>query len=101
MTNQEKIWQIIHRIPKGKVLSYGQVAKAADLPGYGRYVGYVLKNLPADTRLPWHRVVNAQGRISFPTNSKQYQLQKSKLEAEGVVFINGRLSLKTHMWSQV
>ena len=98
MTNQEKIWQVIYRIPAGKALSYGQVAKLADLPGYGRYVGYVLKNLPAGTKLPWFRVVNAQARLSFPRDSIQYQTQKSRLEAEGIVFINGRFSLKKYGW---
>lgn len=100
MTNQEKIWQVVYRIPAGKVLSYGQVAKMADLPGYGRYVGFVLKNLPAGTRLPWYRVVNAQGRLSFPFDSNQYQTQKSRLEAEGVVFVNGRFPLKRYTWIQ-
>ena len=77
MTNQEKIWQVVHQIPRGKVASYGQVARLAELPGYARYVGYVMKNLPAGTKLPWHRVVNSQGRISFPQSSAQYQRQKS------------------------
>ena len=100
MTNQEKIWQVIYSIPKGKVLSYGQVAKLAELPGYGRYVGFVLKNLPAGTKLPWFRVVNAQGKLSFPRDSIQYQTQKSRLEAEGIVFVNGRFSLKRYGWLQ-
>ena len=98
MTNKEKIWQVIHNIPEGKVLSYGEVARLAGLPGYGRYVGYVLKNLPAGTKLPWHRVVNAQGRLSFPSDSRQYQFQKSRLEAEGIVFVSGRFSLRVYGW---
>ena len=100
MTKQEKIWQVVHSIPRGRVLSYGQVATLADLPGYGRYVGYVLKHLPAGTKLPWHRVVNAQGRLSFPRDSRQYQSQKSRLEAEGIVFVSGRFSLKKYGWLQ-
>lgn len=101
MTNQEKIWQVVHRIPAGKVLSYGQVARLAELPGYARYVGYVMKHLPQGTKLPWHRVVNSQGRLSFPRDTVQYQTQKSRLEAEGIVFVNGRFSLKTYGWSPV
>lgn len=100
MTNQEKIWQVVYSIPAGKVMSYGQVARMADLPGYGRYVGFVLKNLPVGTKLPWFRVVNAQGRLSFPRDSRQYQTQKSRLEAEGIVFVNGRFSLKKYGWQQ-
>lgn len=94
MNNDEKIWQIIHSIPPGRVATYGQVARLAGLPGYARYVGTVLKNLPADSRLPWHRVINASGRISFPHGSEQYNRQKQLLEEEGIVFVNGRLSLR-------
>lgn len=93
MHNNEKIWQIVHGIPRGRVATYGQVARMAGLPGYARYVGTVLKKLPGGSQLPWHRVVNASGRISFPSGSEQYQRQKQRLEAEGVVFVNGRLSL--------
>lgn len=100
MTNQGKIWQVIYSIPKGKVLNYGEVAKLAGLPGYGRYVGYVLRQLPKGSKLPWYRVVNSQGRLSFPQDSVEYKTQKSRLEAEGVVFINGRFSLKKYLWSQ-
>lgn len=100
MTNQERIWQVVSQIPKGKVVSYGQVAKLAELPGYARYVGYVMKNLPAGTRLPWHRVVNSQGRLSFPRDSAQYQRQKRLLEGEGIVFIEGRFSMKKYGWME-
>lgn len=100
MNNDEKIWQVVHQIPKGKVASYGQVAKLAQLPGYARYVGHVMKKLPQGSKLPWHRVANSQGKLSFPTDSSQYQRQKILLEKEGVVFINGRFSLKRFGWLQ-
>ena len=98
--NKEKIWQIVYQIPKGKVSSYGQVARMAGLPGYARYVGHTMKNLPTGTKLPWHRVANSQGKLSFPTGSREYQTQKERLEAEGIVFINGRFSLKKFGWNQ-
>ena len=98
MTNRDKIWQIVHQIPKGRVASYGQVAKLAGLPGYARYVGTTMKKLPKDSKLPWHRVANAAGKLSFPLNSTEYQLQKSRLEAEGVIFTNGRFSLAKSGW---
>ncbi len=98
MTNQEKIWQVVNQIPRGKVASYGQVARLAELPGYARYVGYIMKHLPAGTRLPWHRVVNSQGRISFPGDSSSYRRQKTLLEKEGVVFVNGKFSMKKFGW---
>jgi len=92
--NDEKIWQVVHSVPPGRVVTYGQVARMAGLPGYARYVGAVLKKLPSGSRLPWHRVINASGRISFPHGSEQYRRQKQLLEEEGIVFVNGRLSLR-------
>ncbi len=100
LSNREKIWQVVHQIPKGRVSSYGQVARLAGLPGYARYVGHVMKNLPAGSKLPWHRVANSQGRLSFSQDSQEYQTQKRRLEAEGVVFVNGRFSLKQYGWHQ-
>ncbi|MEX2468906.1 MAG: MGMT family protein [Pseudohongiellaceae bacterium] len=98
--HKERIWQVVSAIPAGRVASYGQVASLAELPGYARYVGYVLKNLPEDTRLPWHRVVNARGQLSFKPGTRQYRRQKALLETEGVVFIRGRFSLARYRWRQ-
>ena len=53
----EIIWQVVASIPYGTVATYGQVAQLAGLPGYARYVGATLKQLPKDTLLPWHRVI--------------------------------------------
>lgn len=96
---KERIWQVVSQIPRGRVASYGQVAKLAELPGYARYVGYVMKNLPKGSTLPWHRVVNSRGAISFATGSSQYLAQKSRLEKEGIVFINGRFSMRQYGWN--
>ena len=100
INNKEKIWQIVHQIPLGKVASYGQIAKLAGLPGYGRYVGYTMKTLPTSTKLPWYRVVNSQGSISFKKGTKQYLLQKSLLEKEGIVFIKGKFPMSKFGWAQ-
>jgi methylated-DNA-protein-cysteine methyltransferase-like protein len=93
MNNAENLWLVVNSIPAGRVATYGQVARMAGLPGYARYVGTVLKRLPHDSRLPWHRVINARGRLSFPLGSEKYCRQQQLLEAEGVVFVSGRLSL--------
>lgn len=95
---RERIWQVVSQIPKGKVASYGQVARLAELPGYARYVGFVMKNLPRGSKLPWHRVVNSRGTLSFDPDSTQYRRQKDLLEAEGIVFIKGRFSLNRYGW---
>ena len=98
MNNKERIWHVVHSIPCGKVASYGQVARMAGLPGYARYVGHTMKSLPAGTKLPWYRVVNSQGRISFKPGTRQYLLQKSLLEQEGIVFVSGKFSMQRYGW---
>jgi len=95
---KETIWQIVAAIPPGRVATYGQVARLAGYPSHARYVGHTLKNLPAGSKLPWFRVVNGRGQLSFPVNSQSWRRQKSKLEAEGVVFIGEGFSLKTFQW---
>ena len=96
--DQEKIWHIVAQIPRGNVATYGQVAELAGLPGRARLVGRTLSNLPAGTRLPWHRVVNARGRLSFSVGSSQHARQRRRLEAEGVRFENERISLREFQW---
>lgn len=58
-----------------------------------RRVSLAMRRAPEDLDLPWHRVVNAQGKISFPPDSTGYQRQKNRLESEGVVFLKGRINL--------
>ena len=94
----EMIWQVVASIPEGSITTYGQVAALAGFPNHARYVGTTLKKLPSDTRLPWHRVVNAQGKIAFPENTSAYERQKHLLEGEGIYLRNGRLPLKEHGW---
>lgn len=90
------IWQTVADIPLGKVMTYGQIAKHCGYPGYARYVGTVLKKLPPDSELPWHRVINAQGRSSFPEDSDKYTMQIQCLRAEGIVIHNGKIQLSVY-----
>ena len=85
----ERIWQVVASIPSGHVASYGQIAKMAGLPGYARFVGTTLGKLPRDTRLPWHRVVNAKLAIA-PRGSGRMLEQKRRLRDEGVSFKGDR-----------
>jgi len=82
----ERIWRVVASIPPGDVESYGSVARRAGLPRRARLVGHALKVAPEELRLPWHRVLSAAGRISFPEGSAAHALQRSRLEAEGVQF---------------
>lgn len=92
---REAILLVINAIPKGKVVAYGQVAKMAGFPGRARLVGYILRNIPNDTNLPWHRVVNSQGKLSL--DGERGQEQARRLRAEGVKFKNDKLT-RTQFW---
>jgi methylated-DNA-protein-cysteine methyltransferase-like protein len=90
-----RIWQVVSLIPRGEVATYGDVAAQAGLTGAARRVGRALRHLPPDTTIPWHRVVNAQGKISLAEGSASNYTQRERLEAEGVRFqANGRINLR-------
>jgi methylated-DNA-protein-cysteine methyltransferase-like protein len=95
------IYSVVLSIPAGSVATYGQVAEIAGLPGRARQVGYAMRTLPPDSGVPWHRVVNASGRISRRHDSDEEWLQRALLEAEGVKFTGpDRLSLKRYRWDE-
>lgn len=98
ISKQQRLWQVIQEVPAGKVASYGQIAELAGLAGAARLVGNTLKKLPKGTQLPWHRIINAQGKISFPSDSAAYREQKQRLETEGVIFDNERITLSKYRW---
>ncbi len=91
---QDKVWQIVNQIPKGKVATYGQIATLAGMPAHSRLVGRILSQLPPGTKLPWHRVINSQGKITNPGRRKQIE----RLQKEGVSPINGKVSLSRYQW---
>ncbi len=94
----ERVIAIIKRIPKGKVASYGQVATMAGNPKGARQVTRVLHSSSRTHKLPWWRVINAQGRISLPRGAG-YEEQKSRLERERVVFdLGDKIDLKKYGW---
>lgn len=90
------IFDAVRSIPRGKVATYGQVAAMAGIPGHARLVGYALHTLEEETDVPWHRVINARGRISLHAQFGGL-LQRELLEAEGVVFgPDGAVSFKKY-----
>jgi methylated-DNA-protein-cysteine methyltransferase-like protein len=99
-----KVWAWIRRIPKGRVATYGQISLLAGHPRRARMVGQALANLPPGESLPWHRVVNAQGAISArggrsgSRKGSPESRQRHLLEAEGIVFKNGRIDLPRYRW---
>ena len=87
------------RVPKGRVATYGQVAMLAGLPRQARFVGYALHALPTDSDVPWHRVVNAAGKISLRADALGHdELQAQLLRREGVRFVNGAIPLRRFRW---
>lgn len=99
--NVSKLLAVILRIPKGTVATYGQIAKLAGLSRNARQVGTVLKGLPDDSRVPWHRVVNTQGKISDRGDSAFVGLQRQMLESEGIEFDDhNKLKLSTCQWAE-
>jgi len=97
-----QIWQTIQLIPQGKVACYGQIADLAGLPGRARLVGKALGKVPKDgwqnKAVPWFRVINSQGKISFPPGSEYFDKQKQYLQDEQVVVIGSRIKLKDFQW---
>ncbi len=97
-----KIWQTVQAIPVGKIACYGQIADLAGLPGRARLVGKALGSVPNEgwrgQVVPWYRVLNSQGKISFPLGSENFERQKNLLQDEQVVVIGARVKLKEFQW---
>jgi len=99
--NYERIYSVIKKIPKGRVATYGQIARLADLPGHARQVGYALHALPCDHDVPWHRVINAQGKISARFEPYFEKRQRIALEKEKIIFgPKGQVSLLRYQWKK-
>jgi methylated-DNA-protein-cysteine methyltransferase-like protein len=92
-----RIQDVVSQIPRGRVATYGQIARLAGLAGHARLVGYALHALPAGTSVPWQRVVNAQGAISIRSGNPSPQ--RRLLESEGIRFDSrGRIPLASFQW---
>ena len=95
---RQSVFLTINDIPYGRVSSYGVIARLAGFPGYARQVGRLLSQLPEGSKIPWHRVINGQGKISRPEQSEAFLRQKACLQDEGITVNNGRVSLKQYGW---
>lgn len=94
----KEVLRLIKSIPRGKVTTYGDIASLAGRPQGARGVGWLLHSCTRNHNLPWQRVLKSGGKLSFPTDSPHYLLQKELLEKEGIAVINGRVDLKIHRW---
>jgi methylated-DNA-protein-cysteine methyltransferase-like protein len=100
MVVSEMSWDIVYRlvkqIPRGRVLSYGALAKALRLPGGARSAGRAMAATPSGKGIPWHRVVGERGKILI--REPYASLQKKLLESEGVSVPESRVDLNSHLW---
>ena len=92
------IWNVVAAIPRGRVASYGQVAELAGIGRGARMVGWALGQAPDRAALPWHRVLNAQGKISIPAGSRSRAEQIRRLTDEGIVVNDGKVEMRRYRW---
>jgi methylated-DNA-protein-cysteine methyltransferase-like protein len=96
----ERVYHVVRLIPAGRVATYGQVARLLGAPRAARTVGWALRAVPADSGVPWQRVVNARGTISLGRGAGGAEIQRALLEEEGVVFDEqGRIDLAHFGWA--
>lgn len=96
----EQIYRVTQRIPRGKVATYGQIARLLGQPRAARTVGWALHSLPEEKNVPWQRVINSRGMVSLGAERHGAPLQRALLETEGVVFDElGRVDLDVYGWS--
>ena len=96
----QRVWQLVARIPRARLATYGQVAELLGAWGRARQVGWALRRLPLPATIPWHRVVNARGCISMtPSREGSDWIQRDLLVAEGIpVDARGRVPLARFRW---
>lgn len=92
----KKVMQQIRLIPVGKVATYKQIAELSGKPQASRGVSWILHSCSTTYKLPWHRVLNSQGKISFDRSTHNYRKQKSLLKSEGVIFDGEQLNMKKY-----
>jgi len=98
----QRVYEMVARIPRGKVVTYGQIAAALGAPRQARTVGWALHSAPEWLDIPWHRVVNRSGGISTRHTIGELSIQRGLLEDEGIVFNeDGRLDLKRYRWAGI
>lgn len=99
VANYRRIYGVVARIPRGRVASYGQIARLAGAPRNARQVGYAMAAIPDGMDLPWHRVINSKGEISRRDHPDSEVEQRVLLEREGVRFgRDGRIPLERYGW---
>jgi methylated-DNA-protein-cysteine methyltransferase-like protein len=92
----DHVFRFVKQIPRGRVLTYGELAKALRLPGGARTAGRAMAATPSGKGIPWHRVLGERGKILI--REPYASLQRKLLESEGITIIESRVDLKRHLW---
>src|SRR5262249_47384440 len=92
----DPVYRLVQRIPRGKVLTYGGLARILHLPGGARTAGRAMAGTPSGKGIPWHRVIGDRGEILI--RGPHALLQRKLLESEGVAIVEFRVDLKRHLW---
>ncbi len=92
----DPVFRFVQRIPRGKVLTYGVLARTLRLPGGARSAGRAMAATPSGKGIPWHRVVGERGKVLI--REPYASLQRKLLESEGVTIADSRVDLKRHLW---
>ncbi len=95
---QRQLYAWMARIPRGRVVTYGQLARLIGRPNGARWVGRQMGYLPRASGLPWFRVINAAGRSSIPLDAAGSNRQLRLLQREGVRVVDGRIALRCYQW---
>ena len=93
----DPVYRLVKRIPRGRVTTYGELAKALRLRGGARAVGYAMAATPKGRGIPWHRVIGAGGKVTM--HEPHASLQRRLLAAEGVSLEGARIDMKHYAWS--
>jgi methylated-DNA-protein-cysteine methyltransferase-like protein len=93
----EPVYRLVKKIPRGRVTTYGDLARALRVRGGARVVGYAMAGCPNGRGIPWHRVVGAGGRLL--TSEPHSSLQRKLLESEGIDLGGRRIDMKRYFWS--
>lgn len=93
----DRVYRLVKKIPRGRVATYGDIAKELRLPGGARVVGYAMASCPSAEGIPWHRVVGAGGRLLI--SEPHASLQRKLLESEGVEIGGRRIDMKRYAWT--
>ncbi len=93
----DSVYQIVKQIPRGRVTTYGALARALHLRGGARTAGRAMAATPSGKGIPWHRVVGDRGKLLI--REPYASLQRKLLQSEGVQLLEFRVDLKRHLWS--